>query len=527
MTTESDKKSTTVSVTDKPEVNCGLNQYYNTCGSQCSESCKLFANGIDKPTCGPECTPGCYCNKGLFRNSYGACVPKDQCQCKSMTSCDGPNEMFFWCYHECGRTCADYMHSDINANCPDKCSRGCFCKDGFVRNKYGMCLPTDDCNMTVQMKCGSNEIHMDCGSDCGRHCHERSKSGKDLECFSCKMGCYCAEGYYRSDSGQCVTEAECPLSVVQKPNKKCSSNEIYTDCGNFCDQLCTVLNKDKLQLNCSLTCAPGCICRDGYKRNKLLTCVAEDDCRACDENEEFSKCGTDCGHHCNDLLKDNIPCPLVCNIGCFCNSGYYRNKKGKCVTKSTCDTDPILCNTNEEYLYCGNHCGETCEDLRNPIHCPKVCEKGCFCKHGYYRDIDGNCLTKDQCDLEQNQEIDDQINCKTNEEYRKCGNKCLELCEDSMHCTNECQKGCFCSVGYLRHKSGHCVPEDKCNVVNECLECDANEYYTSCGSDCGKHCYELKTVVADTNRTTECTKSCKKGCFCKHGFRRNGFGKCF
>jgi hypothetical protein len=48
------------------------------------------------------------------------------------------------------------------------------------------------------------------------------------------------------------------------------------------------------------------------------------------------------------------------------------------------------------------------------------------------------------------------------------------------------------------------VPTDKCKGPEQCAECNKNEYYTDCGSDCGRMCSHIGTIV-------ECNQVCNRG----------------
>src|SRR5258705_177132 len=55
---------------------------------------------------------------------------------------------------------------------------------------------------------------------------------------------------------------------------------------------------------------------------------------------------------------------------------------------------------HEEFLRCGNHksCVTTCmnKDVKH-MACPRICKSGCFCKGGYVRDANNNCIDPAKC----------------------------------------------------------------------------------------------------------------------------------
>lgn len=68
----------------------------------------------------------------------------------------------------------------------------------------------------------------------------------------------------------------------------------------------------------------------------------------CGENEEFSLCmNGGCGPRLCSQLGQPIRCvkidPAYCKKGCVCIDGYLRNKHGICVKKEQCDSKYITC----------------------------------------------------------------------------------------------------------------------------------------------------------------------------------------
>ena len=108
------------------------------------------------------------------------------------------------------------------------------------------------------------------------------------------------------------------------------------------------------------------------------------------------------------------------------------------------------CPAHEVYKKCNTRCGEGCEDLRQPVKCPrpeKECENGCYCDKDYYRDDEGVCGTRVDCNLPE--PVTEMPACEPNEYYKECGNRCEESCEDSIKCKKTCENGCFCIDGMI------------------------------------------------------------------------------
>lgn len=150
----------------------------------------------------------------------------------------------------------------------------------------------------------------------------------------------------------------------------------------------------------------GCYCANGYVREsnkigsaciKRETCPKIKDVSGCDENEEYTECGSACPPTCADLRyplpKPPKICILLCKAGCFCKNGYYRADDGRCVTPDQC------CAENEKYKTCGSACVETCGS--KPEICTEQCVSGCFCAcSGYVRQnstIGSPCIPREDC----------------------------------------------------------------------------------------------------------------------------------
>uniref|UniRef100_A0A336LSN9 CSON014544 protein n=1 Tax=Culicoides sonorensis TaxID=179676 RepID=A0A336LSN9_CULSO len=119
---------------------CGLNEYFDFCGSTCFETCKTFRyNSTDE--CKLECEEGCFCKPGFSRHpATGSCVlssccpekdPKVYLPCiNTVKYCGGKYEV----YREDPLVCSN-----------DVLYKGCFCQNGFKRNYDGVCVPESEC----------------------------------------------------------------------------------------------------------------------------------------------------------------------------------------------------------------------------------------------------------------------------------------------------------------------------------------------------------------------------------------------
>ncbi|CRK88925.1 CLUMA_CG002526, isoform A [Clunio marinus] len=255
----------------------------------------------------------------------------------------------------------------------------------------------------------------------------------------------------------------------------------------------------------------------------------------CPANEHFESCGSGCGDLTCEVPNDaSRICPPDCLAQCFCDLWLVRNSANICVPLEDC---PNVCGLNAELVTNGkpDECEPTCRKL-TPNECPEVgVLTKCVCKAGYVRDnnIDRNCVLIEDCPS----------TCKSLETFTNCGSGCGDLtCEvpshDGLTCPEICQKGCFCSAGYVRDSNENCVPCTDCQT-GPCKffnfikftdrkisyhfprkgSCGEDEEYSTCGSACPVNCETL-------GQSTTCTEECVKGCFCKEGFVIGPQGNC-
>jgi hypothetical protein len=192
------------------------------------------------------------------------------------------------------------------------------------------------------------------------------------------------------------------------------------------------------------------------------------------------------------------------------------------------------CGANAEFLTCGSACVPNCANPQPTTMCTLQCVIGCFCKEGYLKNSNGECVRLEEC--EAHHEIPMQFpqtepKCPDNEFFNPCGSACAPTCanpDPSPICTKNCVVGCFCKEGHLRDASGVCVPHTKCNAAEamqlfayppELSQCKENEMFLRCGTACPATC-------ANPHPSPVCTRNCVIGCFCKPGFLKNENGVC-
>ncbi|GFV25842.1 hypothetical protein TNCV_3868101 [Trichonephila clavipes] len=117
------------------------------------------------------------------------------------TTVCGRNEEFKECGSACPPSCA---HRQGQRRCEEKCVRGCFCRDGFLRDPSGKCVPPTSCPVV----CESNEVFKECGSACPPTCTNRRGQRQCQE--RCVRGCFCRDGLVRDPAGKCVPLTMCP-----------------------------------------------------------------------------------------------------------------------------------------------------------------------------------------------------------------------------------------------------------------------------------------------------------------------------
>ncbi|KAL4707026.1 hypothetical protein ACJJTC_000453 [Scirpophaga incertulas] len=121
----------------------------------------------------------------------------------------------------------------------------------------------------------------------------------------------------------------------------------------------------------------------------------------CGANEEV-RCVKSCPpQRTCDNRKALYSCPAVvrpCKRTCVCKPGYYRNALGTCITRAQCDQ----CSKPNEFFACDSACDNECRTIKTQgrKNCPIkniVCNERCYCKDGYARDVKGNCVPECQC----------------------------------------------------------------------------------------------------------------------------------
>ncbi|XP_068618090.1 serine protease inhibitor swm-1-like [Battus philenor] len=123
---------------------CGQNEVFKVCGPACQKSCKN-----PNPTCSGQCVTGCFCSGDRVRDDETQqCIEVSKCPTlptkKRSSLFQDPsckaNEEFKLC-ETCYKSC-----DNPTPSCSDHCERGCFCKEGLVRDRDGKCVTLDQCS---------------------------------------------------------------------------------------------------------------------------------------------------------------------------------------------------------------------------------------------------------------------------------------------------------------------------------------------------------------------------------------------
>ncbi|XP_063367819.1 zonadhesin-like [Cydia amplana] len=480
---------------------CGINEVAVECQAYPPQTCESVYT-LYKLIDNPPCNPGCDCRPGYLRNKRNICVPSDFCPTVPYCKC-GPNQEYKECGSICEPSCSDL--DNPSQVCPAVCVKGCFCKEGFVKDEHGNCVYPSQCPLPICNK--PNEVAKDCGSYCEmRTCEDYNRT--DIACPAvCVRGCFCREGYVRNAYGVCIHPKKCPSKPVCL-----QEHEEYQSCGSSCPDNCAnYKNPDRI---CTMQCVAGCNCKKGYVRNlKNGTCIKPEQCpiKECTgENEELHYCASYCPVTCaNRYTQGDWVCITLCRVACDCIPGTLRNDTGSCVPVDQCT--PPICRENEKYMQCGTACPITCDNYKNP---PKVCTdqciEDCFCKEGYVRNRFGRCVKPEDCEP----------TCPAGEKWNECSAHCQDTCENynssNRLCTYQCQSGCVCETGTVRRKDGKCVQPTECT---EKIICPIDEVYDPCSAHCEPTCENHGPDRA-------CTAICKPGCKCREGLVRRKDGKC-
>jgi hypothetical protein len=372
----------------------------------------------------------------------------------------------------------------------------------------------------VDEKCGANAEFRVCGSACVPTC--ASPEMPEMCTMQCVMGCFCRDGFLKNAKGDCVPKRDCDgmhhALPFQKPGNmlfayppemtQCKDNEMFLRCGSACTPTCAQPHPSPV---CTKNCVAGCFCKPGYLKDEQGVCTRSENCgvkaedampmppQVCGENEEFRQC-----KGCDGTCKNPNPmCPRICIQGCACKEGHLRSETGKCVMTRECGPmtkvgiaipepesfmmlPPIpKCGDNEVFHSCGTACPATCATPIPSPKCTRNCVIGCFCKEGHLKNAKGVCVPAANCEKPEPMPLfaapmTSEKKCASDREMytTECGNQldCMATCGTPLpflihgypqvpkKCSElKCAPSCVCMHPYVRNTKGQCVERVECD----------------------------------------------------------------
>lgn len=254
-----------------------------------------------------------------------------------------------------------------------------------------------------------------------------------------KPGCFCPTGYYEYE-GKCILNSNCQ-------SDECTGLKIYQESGEKC--LCD----PEYGVICSVIEIPGCYCPYPFYEDKKGHCIPISECPTvpvCPENMEHDTQGESCV--CDKKL--GLLCEPVVKDDCYCKDTYYKDQNNNCTLKESCKVDDVC--PGEVYQDVGETC--LCHPKKGLV-CVPVNKAQCYCPENYYRDIEGECISKETCVKQ----------CKDDQVFKDGGEQC-SCKRGQLECKNITISACYCPEDSYRNKEGVCVPKSSCVDTFNCPE---------------------------------------------------------
>uniref|UniRef100_A0A8D2ZR28 SCO-spondin n=1 Tax=Scophthalmus maximus TaxID=52904 RepID=A0A8D2ZR28_SCOMX len=450
---------------------CGLSQcdceapfVYSDCGAPCEKQCALLGQG-DLCLGVRECTPGCYCPKGLLQQN-GSCVPPEECGCVHLQ-------------HQASGQPPTPVTVPEGSTVTLGCST-CLCHDGTLQcdlrecegNEWSEWTPCSPCAPSSSLQNSTFQDQVSSGTKMV------SIQRRFRACLDLDSGVPVTR---EEEDSQCpgplVEERLCPDANTCRDLCQWSMWSSWTACADPCSG--GVRQRYRRPLASPL----GPRCRSQQTQSQSCNtglCLGE---RCEDRGRTYQEsCANQCPRSCTDLWEHVQCLQGACHAGCRCPKGQLL-QDGRCVPLEECrcgipsgngtlefrpkDEVTVDCNT----CVCENGT-LVCTKLPCPVYepwstwssCSASCGRGQRTRTRLCQETEGgpSCAATKQtenCDLPSCPE------CPSGQVFSDCAGSCPYTCEDLWPHTQcllgPCSPGCSCPPGQLLH-GGSCVPHADC-----------------------------------------------------------------
>ncbi|CBX32971.2 Protein CBG20702, partial [Caenorhabditis briggsae] len=367
---------------------CGKNEEHNTCHNPCTEK-KCPQKNAPLVNCLMACMDGCSCKSGFLRNMQGECVKEAECPAVAPVDENPCNLAECAAGHKCvpkngEATCIPvnpHLCSTVLCAPPTQCqvvNSRARCVKGtktLPRSSKNAILVPEDPPASItcaNVRCaGRGGCLMVEPAGC-IGCKQGPQCLADPSCDNtkCKSSHECVMVQNTCVKAPCLPTPECrPKKLIQpfpvrEPRQVQDGTCMTVRCGTSggCaltrPMSCDTLKPDgkcPLRAGCveenpcaATSCLVGtqcvlhevqCIrapCPPIAQCEPLNDAPAPGDKRCPGKNQKWVQCKTACSDvNCNEEPR---MCAQVCRSGgCVCQEGFFRNKRGQCVTQNDCD----------------------------------------------------------------------------------------------------------------------------------------------------------------------------------------------
>ena len=476
----------------------------------CLDGTVIAAGDTCMKTCGdgsqvPE-TADCLCQDGVtIMPADGICLCPDNTIMPANGVCGGGPT----------KTCLDGTVVPIADPCMKTCQNGtqvletadCFCTNGLIEPLNGPCdiaCPSTATTTSVPYNqvciCASNNLAVANG-ECPLDCDPATETWDPVN------GCECNAGLVEDSSGNCVL----PINLCNGPNEILQSGNVCACVAGFED-----VDPDPVDADCRAQCLPG-----EHRDPVTLACVTTPTCgpgQTYDIATSSCVCNPPNVLHPTNPLACLPPCPAGqsydLTLTCVCpGNQIYNTGLSQCECPTTMPNwDPVtqLCSASI-----------SCTDPNEVVNASPP--PNCVCQSGFYRDSYGDCVTT--CPADQYYDIN-QLACvcimTDSAPDPVLGCPAVTLCTPGL---NEMQdpndpRVCICQAGYERDSQGYCCLDDMhfSSTYLDCV-CDATNQPADPVLGCsGTSCVPGLNEVPCSGDASQCC--------CASGFVRDSQGVC-